>query len=68
MKTGLLDYIFSQVDIKTLNRQQVKEYLVYLNEIINNKMSEDDQVKFLKCKVDLNNRLVDLDKQIMGGK
>lgn len=63
MKSGLLDYIFNSVDINKLNRQEVKEYLSYLNEIINNKMSPDDRIKFLKCKVNLNDRLVELDKQ-----
>ncbi|RDC63190.1 hypothetical protein [Adhaeribacter pallidiroseus] len=66
MKSGLLDYIFSQVDFHTLNRQQVKEYLAYLNEIINKDMSADDRHKFLKCKVDLNKRLLELDIKNLG--
>ncbi len=67
MKTGLLDYIFTEIDIKALNRQEVKEYLVYLNEIISKDMSAADKVKFLKCKVNLNDRLIELDKLDVNG-
>lgn len=64
MQGGLLDYIFNRVEIDTLNRQEVKEYLAYLNEIITQDMSAEDKVKFLRCKVKLNERLVELDKNI----
>ncbi len=64
MQTGLLDYIFKSAEIPTLNRQEVLDYLRYLNEIITKDMSTDDQVKFLATKVKLNNRLLELDKEI----
>ncbi len=63
MKGGLLDFIFANLEVQTLNRKEVTDYLVYLNEIITQDMSAGDQVKFLACKVKLNNRLIDLDKE-----
>lgn len=63
MKGGLLDFIFQNLEVDNLNRKEVTGYLLYLNEIITTDMAAEDQIKFLACKVKLNNRLVELDKQ-----
>ncbi|PSR57058.1 hypothetical protein AHMF7605_28030 [Adhaeribacter arboris] len=63
MKSGLLDFIFGSLEVHKLNRKEVTDYLKYLNEIITKDMAPDDQIKFLACKVKLNNRLIQLDKE-----
>jgi hypothetical protein len=65
MQLGLLDFIFQNLEVKRLDRKEVREYLSYLNEIITPGMSAPDQVKYLALKVKLNDRLVQLDKIIM---
>jgi hypothetical protein len=65
MQLGLLDFIFQNLEVKHLERKEVREYLNYLNEIITPGMSAPDQVKYLALKVKLNDRLVQLDKIIM---
>jgi hypothetical protein len=62
MEKGLLDYIFQNLDVRTLNRNEVHDHLNYLNEIITPDMSVPDQVKFLALKVRLNDRLIQLDR------
>jgi hypothetical protein len=62
MELGLLDFIFQGLEVQRLKRNEVLEHLVYLNEIITPKMSAPDQVKYLGVKVQLNKRLVQLDK------
>jgi hypothetical protein len=61
MELGLLDFIFQNLEVKRLKRNEVLEHLVYLNEIITPKMSAPDQVKYLGVKVQLNKRLIQLD-------
>ena len=65
MEAGLLDFIFQGLEVQHLKRKEVMEHLDYLNEIITPKMAAPDQVKFLSVKVQLNDRLVQLDKLSM---
>lgn len=58
----LLDLIFGKLNVAHLNREKVYEYLRYLEEIIIPAMPVAEQVKFLKFKVALNRRLVQIDK------
>ena len=58
----LLDYIFGKLDLKHLDRDEVKDHLLYLEEIIIPTMPVAQQVKYLAYKVQLNRRLVQIDK------
>lgn len=58
---GLLDHIFSELDIGNLSKEEVKKYLAYLNEILPQLSSNEQKFKFLSSKINLNKRLVDLD-------
>ena len=58
---GLLDHIFSELDIGNLSKEEVKKYLEYLNEILPQLSSNEQKFKFLSSKINLNKRLVDLD-------
>ncbi len=58
---GLLDHIFDNLDIQSLDKQQVKEYQLYLQEILPQLSSNEAKIKFLASRIKLNKRLVDLD-------
>ena len=58
---GLLDHIFSELDIGNLSKEEVKKYLAYLNEILPQLSSNEQKFKFLSSKINLNKQLVDLD-------
>jgi len=62
---GLLDFMFERLDIESLPKPEVKEYLCYLQEIVPQLATNEDKVKFLGSRVRLNKRLVDLDCQEM---
>lgn len=54
---GLLDKIFSELDIEKLDQKKGREYLHYLNEILPQIKSEAEFQKFLVIKDRLNKRL-----------
>lgn len=58
---GLLDYIFSNLDIENLEAQQVKEHLAYLREIAPQIRTTEESVKFLRYRVRLTQQLVNID-------
>ncbi|CAA9255774.1 MAG: hypothetical protein AVDCRST_MAG95-2086 [uncultured Adhaeribacter sp.] len=53
--------MFTTLNVETLNRKEVVDYLRFLNEIITKDMSSEDQSKFLACKAKLHERLTGLD-------
>jgi hypothetical protein len=61
--TGLLDFIFSELNIEELNKKKGKEYLLYLNEILLEIKSESEFQKFQAIKARLNTRLTNIDSQ-----
>jgi len=64
MSVGLIDWIFQNVDPKTLDRPEVLNYLKYLNEITGQETSIDRIVKYFSYKISLEQRLVQLDKEL----
>ena len=64
MSVGLIDWIFQNVDPKTLDRHEVLNYLKYLNEITGQETSIDRIVKYFSYKISLEQRLVQLDKEL----
>ncbi len=58
---GLLDYIFDNVDIDTLDRGKVLEYTAYISEIEGQSLPLDKKIKFLAVKISLQHRLIKLD-------
>ena len=60
---GVLDFIFDNLHIESLNRKQVMQYLNYLDEIVPQLSSYKEKIKFLSVKDKLDKRLGELDKQ-----
>jgi hypothetical protein len=58
---GSPDYIFSTLNIKNLERNQVEDYLVYLKKIDPQVMSTEERVRFLDYRIKLTQRLVEID-------
>ena len=58
----LLDFIFDNLTIDSLNRSEVQQHLSYLEEIGSQLPANFDRVKFQRIKVLMDNRLVELDK------
>ncbi len=50
MSVGLIDWIFQNLDPKTLNRTEVLNHLKYLNEITGQETSADKMVKYFPIK------------------
>lgn len=61
---GLLDHIFDNINIEELERSEVLNYLTYLSEIANQNLTLEKKIKFLAIKIQLNHRLLQLDKNI----
>ena len=59
---GLLDYIFSSLEIESLEHKQVMEYLCYLQEIIPQVHTIEERIKFSTYHLRLTKRLIDLDR------
>ncbi|QMU29756.1 hypothetical protein [Adhaeribacter radiodurans] len=59
----LLDYIFSNLEEKNLNRSQVEAYIRYLDEIILQGLPLEKDLAFQKIKLQLLNRLHQLNQQ-----
>ena len=59
----LLDHLFNNLKIETLNREQAEEYLCYLKDILPQISSREEKVKFYASSVKLNQRLVEIDQK-----
>lgn len=59
--TGLLDYIFENIDIEKLSRKEVLDYTAYISEIAKQSLPLDKKIKFLSVKVRLQQKLLQLD-------
>ena len=62
---GLSDNIFSNLDIDSLDRSGVQEYLNYLKEIDPQLPTTYDRVRFQSLQIALKERLVELDRQLV---
>ena len=60
---GLLDYIFSNLEEKNLNRSQVEAYIRYLDEIILHGLSLEKELAFQKIKLQLLQRIHQLNQE-----
>lgn len=60
---GLLDYIFSTLDIENLEKENVMKYLCYLQEITPQVHTIEDTFKFCAYRVRLTKRMMDLDRK-----
>ncbi|QMU30416.1 hypothetical protein [Adhaeribacter radiodurans] len=65
MSIRLIDWIFQNLDFKSLDRSAVLNHLIYLNEITQQETSLDRIVKYYSYKISLENRLVQLDKELV---
>lgn len=63
---GIPEYIFSALDIGSLERERVMEYLRYLQEIDPQLGSMDDKMEFRGYQVKLSQRLYDIDNNTAG--
>ncbi len=59
--SGLLDHIFDNINIEKLERNEVLNYTAYLSEIANQNLTLEKKIKFLAVKIQLNQRLLQLD-------
>ena len=59
---GLLDYIFSSLEIESLEHKQVMEHLYYLQEIIPQVHTIEERIKYCKYRLRLTERLIELDR------
>ena len=57
---GLLDAIFSTLEAKNLDRQQLIQQLAYLNEILPQIATEEERTKYFGIKISLHKRLIDI--------
>lgn len=60
---GLIDHIFENIDIERLSRSEVKSYTMYISEIFFQNLTVEQKVRYQRIKVNLNERLIELDKQ-----
>ncbi len=65
MSAGLIDWIFENLDVQKLDRKQVYDYLAYLKEIAGQETSLNKIIKYYSYKVSLENRLVNLDQELV---
>jgi hypothetical protein len=61
--SGLLDFIFDNIDIAQLDRIQVLNHTAYISEISRQNLPLDKKAKFLSVKVRLQQRLMELDEK-----
>ncbi len=59
----LLDHLFNNLKVETLEREQVEEYLCYLKEILPQLSSGEERIKFFASRVKLNQRLIEIDQK-----
>ena len=59
---GLLDYIFDNLDFDQLSRQEVRNHLIYLHEVLPQLSSKNEERKFIFSLIKLNERLITLNK------
>ncbi|PSR56259.1 hypothetical protein AHMF7605_23535 [Adhaeribacter arboris] len=64
MSAGLTDWIYQNLDPKSLDRNEILNHLIYLKEITEQETSLDRIVKYYFYKISLENRLVQLDKEL----
>ncbi len=60
---GLLDYIFSNLEERNLNRSQVEAYIRYLDEIILHGLPLEKELAFQKIKLQLLQRIHQLNRE-----
>lgn len=61
--TGLLDYIFHNVEERDLNRSQIEEYIRYLEELIEGGLPLDKELAYQDIKLKLIKRLSALNQE-----
>jgi hypothetical protein len=61
--SGLLDFIFENIEIEKLDRIQVLNHTSYISEISQQSLPLDKKIKFLSVKVRLQQRLMELDQK-----
>lgn len=61
--TGLLDYIFYNIEERNLDRSQIEEYIRYLDEIIEGGLPTDKELVYQAIKLKLIKRLTELSQE-----
>lgn len=63
--TGLLDYIFHNIEERNLDRSQIEDYIRYLDELIEGGLPMDKEVTYQAIKLKLIKRLNELNRDQM---
>ncbi len=61
--TGLLDSIFNNLEEKNLDRNQIIDYIRYLDEIIAGGLPYEKEIAYQRIKLKLSKRLHELNKE-----
>ena len=60
--SGLIDYIFHNINIAELDRSEVISYSKYISEIFQSNLSVEQKVRFQQIEVLLQKRLIELER------
>ena len=60
--SGLIDYIFHNINIAELDRSEVISYSKYISEIFQSNLSVEQKVRFQRIEVLLQKRLKELER------